>query len=103
MLHRAGATHVGDDDYVFATRDGGPHNRNNVRCKMVHKAVARANAKLGAAGLPPITDGITNHSLRRTFASLLYEAGASPAYVMSQMGPHQRGPRSRGVREEDGA
>jgi integrase len=29
---------------------------------------------------------VTNHSLRRTFASLLYEAGASPAYVMSQMG-----------------
>jgi integrase len=30
--------------------------------------------------------GLTNHSLRRTFASLLYEAGASPAYVMGQMG-----------------
>ena len=86
VLHKAGATHVGDDDYVFATRDGGQHNRNNVRCKMVHKAVERANAQLGAAGLPLITDGITNHSLRRTFASLLYEAGASPAYVMSQMG-----------------
>jgi integrase len=38
------------------------------------------------AGLPPIADKITNHSLRRTFASLLYEAEASPAYVMSQMG-----------------
>ena len=29
---------------------------------------------------------MTNHTLRRTFASLLYEAGASPAYVMAQMG-----------------
>jgi integrase-like protein len=29
---------------------------------------------------------VTNHTLRRTFASLLYEAGASPAYVMAQMG-----------------
>lgn len=28
---------------------------------------------------------MTNHSLRRTFASLLYEASASPAYVMAQM------------------
>jgi integrase len=86
VLHKAEVSHVGDDDYVFATRHGGPHGRNNVRCKMVHKAVERANVKLGAAGLPLITDGITNHSLRRTFASLLYEAGASPAYVMSQMG-----------------
>ncbi len=30
-------------------------------------------------------DGVTN-TRRRTFASLLYEAGASPAYVMSQLG-----------------
>lgn len=29
---------------------------------------------------------MTNHSLRRTFCALLYEAGASPAYVMAQMG-----------------
>ena len=36
--------------------------------------------------VPPIADGVTNHTLRRTFASLLYEAGASPAFVMSQMG-----------------
>ena len=41
---------------------------------------------LAEAGKPPIQSGVTNHSLRRTFASLLYEAGASPAYVMAQMG-----------------
>jgi integrase len=41
-----------------------------------------ARAKLD---LPP-TEGVTNHSLRRTFASLAHEAGASPAYVMAQMG-----------------
>jgi integrase len=63
-----------------------PLNRNNIRTRALGKAVERANAALVAAGLPPIGAGITNHSLRRTFASLLYEAGASPAYVMSQMG-----------------
>ena len=31
-------------------------------------------------------EGATNHTCRRTFASLLYEAGASPAYVMAQLG-----------------
>jgi integrase len=31
-------------------------------------------------------EGVTNHSLRRTFCALLYEAGATPAYVMAQMG-----------------
>ena len=65
---------------------GTPLNRNNIRTRVVGKAVERANAALVKAVLRPIPDGITNHSLRRTFASLLYEAGASPAYVMSQMG-----------------
>ena len=37
------------------------------------------------AGIAPIAD-VTNHSLRRTFASLLHEAGTSPAYVMAQLG-----------------
>jgi integrase len=63
-----------------------PLTRDNIRCRVVSKAVDRANKALVEACLPPIGDGITNHSLRRTFASLLYEAGASPAYVMSQMG-----------------
>ena len=48
-------------------------------------AIERANAKLAKEGRTPI-EGVTNHSLRRTFASLLYEAGATPAYVMAQMG-----------------
>ena len=34
----------------------------------------------------PAIEGVTNHSLRRTFCALLYEAGATPAYVMAQMG-----------------
>jgi integrase len=85
-LHRANARSVGDDELVFATRNGTALTRDNIRCKIVAKVVERANKALVEAGMPMIEDGITNHSLRRTFASLLYEAGASPAYVMSQMG-----------------
>jgi integrase len=33
-----------------------------------------------------VLEGATNHSLRRTFCALLYEAGETPAYVMAQMG-----------------
>ena len=53
---------------------------------MLGKAIEAANERLGKAGKSPIQDGVTNHTCRRTFASLLYEAGASPACVMSQMG-----------------
>lgn len=33
-----------------------------------------------------ITEGITLHSLRHTYASLLFEAGATVPYVMNQLG-----------------
>ena len=56
-----------------------------MRSRVLAGAVERANKKLVEDGQAPIV-GLTNHSLRRTFASLLYEAGASPSYVMNQMG-----------------
>ena len=34
----------------------------------------------------PLPEGLTPHSLRRTFASLLFAVGESPPYVMAQMG-----------------
>ncbi len=70
---------------VFATKTGTPRDRHNVRTRVLVGAVKRANAKLAEAGYPPIV-GCTSHSLRRTFASLLYEAGASPALVMELLG-----------------
>ncbi len=71
---------------VFCTGKGTPFNRSNVRQRILGGAIKAANEKLKKAGKPPIAEGITNHTCRRTFASLLYEAVASPAYVMAQMG-----------------
>ena len=85
-LHRAKARHDGRDEYVFATRNGTRRERSNITRQILRPAIKAANKTRAAAGLPTIASGITNHTLRRTFASLLYEAGASPAYVMSQMG-----------------
>jgi integrase len=82
---KAGSRNTDADDLVFFTKDGRQRDRNNVRVNVLAGAIKRANVRLAEAGKPPIV-GLTNHSLRRTFASLLYEAGASPAYVMGQMG-----------------
>jgi integrase len=49
-------------------------------------AVVRANEQLRLAAAPPLPDGLTPHSLRRTFASILVALGEDPAYVMAQMG-----------------
>jgi integrase len=84
--YKARARSVAADDLVFPTRVGTARDRNNVRARVLAKAIERANAKLEKANRPLIQEGVTNHTLRRTYASLLYEAGASPAYVMSQLG-----------------
>jgi integrase len=57
-------------------------SRYDVSGPGLRSELVAANEKLAKGGARAI-DGATNHSLRRTFASLLYEAGASPVYVMA--------------------
>lgn len=85
-LHRAKATYSEPNDFVFATKNGTSRERSNITRQILRPAITAANRKRAKAGLSLIPAGITNHTLRRTFASLLYEAGASPAYVMAAMG-----------------
>lgn len=61
--------------WVFQTRSGAPIEPGNV-----WRAMARI---LKAAGLPP---HFSPHSLRHTYASLMLQAGESPAYVQRQLG-----------------
>jgi integrase len=84
-MHKASAGYDKPSDFIFPTRNGTRRHRSNVTRSVLKPAITRANQARARDGLPPI-EGVTNHSLRRTFASLLYEAGASPAYVMAQMG-----------------
>jgi integrase len=84
-VHRVDARFATPSDLVFATRNGTSRQRSNVTRQILQPAIARANEIRGEEGLAPIGKA-TNHTLRRTFASLLYEAGATPAHVMAQMG-----------------
>jgi integrase len=72
-----------DDLRAFSQASGQP---SNVRNRVLAPAVERANAKLRAHGAEPLPEGLTPHSLRRTFASLLCALGESPAYAMAQLG-----------------
>ncbi len=79
------AEHAQPTDYVFATRTGKADTRSNV-AKRLKRALARVNETLSGQDTPPIPAGLSPHSLRRTFASLLYLRGENPVYVMHQMG-----------------
>ena len=72
------------DGFVFATASGKPRNKDNVRT-VLSRVVARANEQRkarGKAALPPVVP----HTLRRTYISLMLEAGAPLHYVMDQVG-----------------
>jgi integrase len=80
------------DDFVFAGRlRDQPRERNSVRTRILHGAVARANEALAADDRPQIQPGITFHALRRTYAALRAELGEHPAITAAQMG--HRDPR----------
>ena len=74
------------DALVFCTTTGHRLGATNIRRRILDKAVMHANAKLAVDGFEPLPARLTPHSLRRTFASLLFAIGETPPYVMAQMG-----------------
>ena len=77
---------IDQQGYVFPTRTG----KRQYPCKLsglfLPPIVKRANADLEAAGLAPLPDGLTAHSLRRTFASVLCALGVNPRTTMREIG-----------------
>ena len=84
-LHRARTRFADQTDYVFATSRGTARQRSNITRQVLAPAILKANADSQRGGHPPII-GVTNHSLRRTYCSMLFEAGARPPTRRQQMG-----------------
>jgi integrase len=82
----AGRLDGNPEAYVFATSTGGAPSRSNIRQRVLAPACEAASAALTDSGLPPLPDRLTPHSLRRTFASVLYALGEDPGVVMDEMG-----------------
>jgi integrase len=76
----------GAGDRVFPTPSGGPMSPSNVRNRILMKAVERANVRLAKAEATPLSENLTPHKLRHTFASLLVALGVDPGAVMDQLG-----------------
>lgn len=85
-LLAARPSEVGQDAYVFPTRTGRRQYESKVRTATLGGAVEATNATLAARGLPPLPASLTPHSLRRTFATVLYAIGETPPVVMAEMG-----------------
>ena len=86
LAYRASLRDVDRSALVFGTSTGGRQSETNVRRRVLAPAVERANAALEVEGVEPLPTGLTPHSLRRTFASILVALGEDPAYVIGQLG-----------------
>jgi integrase len=75
----------GPDVLAFGSSKGRAQSPSNIRRRVLTPAETAANVKLKNAGVEPIAK-LTPHSLRRTFASILFAIGETPPYVMAQMG-----------------
>jgi len=60
---------------LFATRNGRPLGASNIRERILTPAAQRASTMLEIRRRPPLPAHLTPHSLRRTFASLLFALG----------------------------
>lgn len=71
---------------VFAGARGGRWTAENMRRRVLRPSVSRANERLEAAGNDSLPEPVTHHSLRRTFASLMFAIGRTPPEVMDALG-----------------
>lgn len=76
---------TGPDDPVFLGRRGTRQTSDNVG-RRLKSAISKANVELEAKGIAPISECVSPHSLRRTYASLRFACGDDPVYVAEQGG-----------------
>ena len=84
--HKAASRKPGPDDPVFLTSTGTARSRHNLRQDVVDAVMTHANRLVEERSLQPLPLGITPHTLRHTFASILVAIGKDPTYVMQQLG-----------------
>ena len=58
----------------------------NGRCPELKRAVRDASLRLEELGIEPMSERVTSHSLRRTYASLRAGFGDDPVYIADQLG-----------------
>jgi integrase len=86
LAHRDDLGNPRSAELVFRTERGSARNKDNLRARILGPALIRADRLLEAGGHPTLPSRISPHSLRHTFASLLFAIGEDPVSVMYQLG-----------------
>ena len=72
--------------YLFPSGTGKQQRPENIRGRVMKLSVRRADENLDDEDRAPLPAGLTPHSLRRTYISLLLATGYEVPYVMAQAG-----------------
>lgn len=74
------------DAPAFPTRDGAHRTKDNLNRNVIGPVVRAANDARRERGMPPLPVAVTAHTFRRTYVTLMLEAGAPVTYVQDQVG-----------------
>ena len=86
LAYRASRADDPADAPAFPTRNGHRRDRSNLNRRVLGPAVRAASQLRSARRESPLPDRITPHTLRRTYITLMLEAGAPVPYVQGQVG-----------------
>ncbi len=88
-VHKARASQAAPGDPVFLSGVRNGHRScqtpDNVG-RRLKTAIRGANEALRKAGIEPISERVSPHSLRRTYASVRAACGDDPVYIAEQLG-----------------
>jgi integrase len=82
------AKHPGEGAPVFLSAHAGRIRRQSAAnvARRLKTAIRAANRRLDGLGIEAISERVTPHSLRRTYASLRAASGDDPVYIAEQLG-----------------
>jgi integrase len=86
LAYRAARAEAELEEPAFPTRTGARRDGRNINRRVIAPAVRAANAARAKHKQQPLPDSITAHTFRRTFITLMLEAGAPVPYVQAQVG-----------------
>ena len=86
LAYRAAHAESQPDEPAFPTRTGARRDGHNVNRRVIAPAVRAADALRAEQRQPPLPGSVTAHTFRRTFITLMLEAGAPVPYVQGQVG-----------------
>jgi len=86
LAYRATRPDAERTEPAFPTRNGARRDLRNINRRVIAPAVRAANALRAERREPLLPGSITAHTFRRTFITLMLEAGAPVPYVQGQVG-----------------